>query len=495
MKKTITKAVAALLLILLAVIPVLTACNFGNNGSQGGENGSIKISYYKGGTGGEWIETIAAEFTKDTGIAVELDPDNSITVNARTQLQAGRDLSDIMFIQYTNWHEYVQQGWVEPMDDIYDGTFVATYGDTTITSAYNVAGSVSKIYTNSGKTENVTLYDMLVDDFNDYGKMSKTVNDEEHFWVMPWNSPCTSLVYNVDILKAAGWDNPPATEAELKQCIIDIQTKTGAVAFAWGGMEMKYWDFVTLTWWAQYEGVEKQHSFYDFESPEVFKQKGREEALGLWKELIVGADGSYINSIDKPMGRDHLNAEQQFAMGKAAFTISGTWLENEISDYISDDFNYKMMSVPMIDGAAATNSVLNTEAGSFACIPAGHDPEQVKKAKAFLAYMNRPEMIEKYTEVSGALRPFNYYPSNIPNISEYSKSVYKLYETSDRMWRYSDSPIFTYAGVSEWPYYGSTSLYGNMSGDENKSPADVCEVMYNYALKNWNTWKKTAGEE
>ena len=109
--------------------------------------------------------------------------------------------------------------------------------------------------------------------------------------------------------------------------------------------------------------------------------------------------------------------------------------------------------------------------------------------------MNQPEMIELYTEVSGALRPFNYYPSNIPNISEYSKSVYELYETSDRMWRYSDSPIFTYAGVSEWPYYGSTSLYGNMSGSVNKSPEEVCKVMYDYAVKNWRTWEKAAGEE
>ncbi len=494
MKNRIIRSIAILILMVLMVMPVLTACP-GGPSTPGGENGTIKISYYKGGTGAAWIEEIAKRFTEDTGIAVELDPDNMITVNARTTLQAGRNLSDIMFIQYTNWHEYVQQGWIEPMDDIYDGTFSATYGDTTITSKYNVTNTVSKLFTNSGATTDATLYDMLVDDFNDYGKMSKTVHDEEHFWVMPWNSPCTSLVYNVDILKQAGWDNPPATESELKQCIEDIKAKTDAVPFSWGGAEMKYWDFITLTWWAQYDGVDTQHSFYDFESADVFNQKGRVEALKLWKELIVGADGSFINSIDKPMSRDHLNAEQQFAMGKAAFTISGTWLENEIASILSDDFNYKMMSVPMIDGATATKSVLNTEAGSFACIPAGHSPEQVEKAKAFLAYMNQPEMIELYTEVSGALRPFNYYPSNIPNISEYSKSVYKLYETSDRMWRYSDSPIFTYAGVSEWPYYGATSLYGNLSGSANKTPEDVCKVMYDYAVKNWKNWEKTAGEE
>ena len=497
-----------LVLILLLSTFSLFSCDDTDDEMIGGENGKIKISYYKGGTGSAWIEAIAKAFALETGIAVELDDDNSITVNARTQLQAGRNLSDIMFVQYTNWREYVQQGWIASMDDLYDGTFSATYGNSTITSSYNIANTQSEIFTNSGNVENVTLYDMLVTDFRDYGRMAKTATDEKHFWVVPWSSPCVSFAYNVDILKEAGWNNPPATEAELKQCVSDVQAlkdskgKQKYVAFSWGGMEMKYWDFITLTWWAQYDGVDKQHSFYGFENPEVFKQQGRIEALKLWQELIVGTDGSWINSIDKPMGRDHLNAEQQFAKGLAAFTITGTWLENEISDYITDDFHYRMMSVPMIDGAfvdtengeTAPKKVLNTEAGSFACIPSGNSAEQIEKSKAFLAFMNRPENIELYTKVSGALRPFNYKPSKISNISDFSKSVFELYETSDRMWRYSESAIFTYANVSEWPYYGSTSLYGNLSGSELKTPEFVCEYMYGYAKKNWNTWLKTAGE-
>ena len=489
--------------VLLVLILLFSAVSLISCGETqiGGENGSIKISYYKGGTGSAWIEAIAEDFARETGIAVELDDDNNITVNARTQLQAGRNLSDLMFVQYTNWREYVQQGWITSMDDLYDGTFTATYGNSTITSSYNIQNTQSEIYTNSGATENVTLYDMLVSDFRDYGSMAKTASDDKHFWVVPWSSPCVSFAYNVDILKEAGWDNPPATEAELKQCVADVQALKDSkgnqkyVAFSWGGAEMKYWDFITLTWWAQYEGVDAQHSFYGFENPEVFKQQGRVEALKLWQELVVNpTDGSWINSINKPMGRDHLNAEQQFAKGLAAFTITGTWLENEISDYIPDNFNCRMMSVPMIDGAASTNKVLNTEAGSFACIPSGIDAGQIERAKAFLAFMNRPENIEKYTKVSGALRPFNYNPSKISGISEFSKSVFELYETSDRMWRYSDSAIFTYANVSEWPYYGSTSLYGNLSGSELKTPEFVCNYMYEYAKKNWNTWLKTAGE-
>ena len=461
--------------------------------SRVGVNGSISISYYKGGTGSAWIEEMAEAFEKDTGIAVNYEADNNITVNAKTLLEAGRNLPDIMFVQYTNWREYVQKGWLADMDDLYDGTFSYTVGDFTVTSSYSLDGTKSEFKTVDGATAgSATLYDILDGSFRDYGNMAKTVNDDSHFWVIPWTAPATGLAYNVDILAEAGWSEPPATETELKQCIADIKSKTDAAPFAWGGTEIKYWDFVVFTWWAQYQGVDEMRKYYDFESTDVFLQEGRSEALSLWQELVVDpATGDWINSIDKPMSLDHLEAEYEFAQDGAAFVITGAYLENEIADIIDEDFNFKMMAVPTIDEAKETGSVLNTEAGSFACIPAG--AENIEKAKAFLAYMNRPEQVENFTQASGIIRPFNYSPSKLDGSSEFSQSVFKLYEESTRMWRYSDSGIFTYAGVSEWPYYGSASLYGNLAGASKKEVSEVINTMYSYANKNWNSWKKAAG--
>ena len=94
--------------VLLVLILLFSAISLISCGEEqiGGENGSITISYYKGGTGSAWIEAIADAFARETGIAVELDDDNSITVNARTQLQAGRNLSDIMFIRSSRYGVY-----------------------------------------------------------------------------------------------------------------------------------------------------------------------------------------------------------------------------------------------------------------------------------------------------------------------------------------------------------------------------------------------------
>lgn len=91
--------------------------------SDAGINGTLKITYYKGGTGSEWLEELAAEFEEATKIKVELTADAKATENAKTLLESNRDLPDLMFILYTNWHEYVQKGWLADMDDLFDGTF------------------------------------------------------------------------------------------------------------------------------------------------------------------------------------------------------------------------------------------------------------------------------------------------------------------------------------------------------------------------------------
>ena len=488
MKSKIQKIMAIISVVLL-MFTFFAACSE----TRTGRNGSIEISYFKGGTGSEWIEALAAAFERDTGIYVDLIADNNITQNARTKLDSGRNLSDIMFVQLTNWREYVQKGWIAEMDDLYDGTFSYTVDGFTITSSYDLSGtSVYSNHSNTEGTEQVTLRDMILDEFKDYGYIGQTVTSEKHYYVVPWHSPCVGIAYNVSILNEAGWENPPATESELFECIEDIKALGKYSIFAWGGLEFNYWDFVTHTWWAQYEGVEAQRSFYDFESPEVFNQEGRTKALDLWQRLLVASDGSWQNSIPSAVGLDHMSAQNEFAKGNAAFVVTGAFLENEIEAILPENFNFRMMAVPMIDGAKNENRVLNTEAGTFACIPAGS--ENIEKAKAFLAYMNQPEWIENFTKYSGQMRPFNYKPSSIEGISEYTKSVCELFETSDLLMRVSDSAIFNYAGVKEWVLYSSTSLYTVLSGSDKIDAATACENMYNYAVSNWSTYLKQAGD-
>lgn len=478
------KWLMVILTFIISASVVLAAAGCANRNGAG-ENGTLKITYYKGGVGQEWIEDLAAAFEEATKIKVELTPDAKATENAKTLLEADRDLPDLMFILYTNWHEYVQKGWLADMDDLYDGTFSYTVNGTTFNSKYDVSGT--SVYSEDNKTSDLTLHDIMTSDFVEYGKMAPKRGEEEHYYVMPWTSPCTGFVYNVDLLASVGYNDPPKTEEELKDCCVKLVAK-GIAPFSWGGQEMGYWSFPVLTWWAQSSGVDTWKNFYQFESPEVFNDPGRTNALRLWQDLIVDpSNGSIINSIDKPMGRDHMAAQTQFVAGKAAMTPTGSWIETEVKEFAKPGFNMKMMPVPLISGAKSDEQILNTSAGDFACIP--KNAANIDAAKAFLAFMNRPEWVEKFTKTTGVPRPFNYKPSTLEGVSEFAKSCFDLFENSTLMYRVSNSPLYLYANVSEWPKYGD-NVYGNLMTETKKTPEWITNDMYEYAKKQWSTWEK-----
>lgn len=352
-KKLLTVGLA----LCLGVCTLFAGCD---RGGVTGANGTLKITYYKGGTGDEWIEEMAAEFEQLTDIKVELTADAKATENAKTLLESNRDLPDLMFILYTNWHEYVQKDWLADMDDLYDGTFSYEVNGIEITSQYDVGDT--SVYAESGETTGLTLMDTMDSGFVNYGKMAPKMGEEEHFYVMPWTSPCTGIVYNVDILESVGYSEPPATEAELKDLCEKLVAK-GIAPFSWGGQEMGYWSFPVLTWWAQYSGIETWENFYQFESPEVFNDEGRTQALRLWQDLLVDPDdGSVINSIDRPMGSDHMAAQTQFVAGNAAMTPTGSWIETEVGEFTKPGFRMKMMATPLIEGAKSDEQILNTSA-------------------------------------------------------------------------------------------------------------------------------------
>lgn len=493
MKRLLTVVVAAL----LSCCAVFGGCDTAKTRNPDiGKNGSIEILYYKGGTGSEWIEALAEAFEDETLIKVNLKDDTTATEQALTLLEANRNLPDLMFILYTNWQKYVQNDWLAPMDDLYDGTFSYEVNGVTITSEYATAGTT--VYTGNGETSGLTLKEIMVSDFVDYGLTAQKLGEEKHYWVMPWTAPCTGIVYNVKLLESVGYSEPPATEAELKDLCAKLTAK-GIAPFSWGGTEMGYWNFPVLGWWAQYSGVETWQNFYQFESEEVFLDQGRVEALRLWQDLLVDpATGNWINSISAPMGRDHMDAQTQFIKGEAAMTPTGSWIETEIKDFLRPDFEMKMMPLPAIEGAQTDEDgnpvqVLNVEAGDFALIP--KNAPNVEAAKAFLAFMNRPEWVEKFSATTGIPRPFNYKPSTLSGISDFKKSCFDLYENSVCMYRVSDSALYTYVGIREWPNYGPTSTYGNLAGANKKTPEEINQLMYDYVHKNWRTWMKSVGLE
>ena len=106
------KKILATMLILIVSLSLVACGNKkgDNRDPEIGKNGTLKITYYKGGTGSFWIEELAMAFENETKIKVELTDDAQATENALTLLESNRNLPDLMFILYTNWQKFVQKG-------------------------------------------------------------------------------------------------------------------------------------------------------------------------------------------------------------------------------------------------------------------------------------------------------------------------------------------------------------------------------------------------
>ena len=434
---------------------------FGDGGSSGGR---ISIAISSAGYGTDWIQNIMDEYTEATGVRFATLQTDPINGNLASQVANGNAATDIV-ITVGGMFRAQSNGMLEDLSGVYAAT---------------PEGESEPI---SEKT-NRSVYERLLTD--------------DGIYQMSWINGAASIIYNktyIDEIAArdandelgADWEeNLPRTTDELNEFARKIYA-AGGVPFICSP-NISYYDYLRLVWWAQYSGIETWENFYQFESPEVFNDEGRTQALRLWQDLLVDPDdGSVINSIDRPMGRDHMAAQTQFVSGNAAMTPTGSWIETEVGEFTKPGFRMKMMATPLIEGAKSDEQLLNTSAGDFACIPKNAD--NVDAAKAFLAFMNRPEWVERFTQLTGVPRAFNYKPSTIEETSEFAQSCFELFENSTLMYRVSNSPLYIYANVSEWPKYGD-NVYGNLMTEIKVTPEWIVNDMYEYAQKQWSTWEK-----
>ena len=91
----------------------------------------------------------------------------------------------------------------------------------------------------------------------------------------------------------------------------------------------------------------------------------------------------------------------------------------------------------------------NTEIGDLIFIP--QNAVHLDDAKKFLIYLNRHQNVLHATEKMFIARPFRYTPSEVENLTDFTKSVFSVYENPDavQIVRTANSNIFIYAGIKE----------------------------------------------
>ena len=123
---------------------------------------------------------------------------------------------------------------------------------------------------------------------------------------LPWTMAALTMVYNPEILSAAGWDEPPTTIAEFEQCMADIKAyDPEIIPYALSTKDTTCGaDFVPWLW-------TNGGQIWDEEGNVKLNEEAGVKTLDWYKDML---DKGYITM---DVGRSE--ARQMFAQGKVAF--------------------------------------------------------------------------------------------------------------------------------------------------------------------------------
>ena len=461
----------------------LVGCTTKTNAQQ------LTIMYFVGGFGDTWLKTAVSQFkAANPGVDVRLTPDDSLMTDAATYLQSGRNIPDIMMSQNLGWSDFVQNGYVESLEDVY----------------------------NTDVKPGVTLKDYIVPGFAGYPYMKRSYNSTtERPWVIPWSVLTTGIAYNPKILASttdgatgAKWTAPPATVNDLLQYCTDLN-KAKIVPFSWPGTGINWLEFPQYVWWAQAQGVTGNgidgkgnwSDFWDFASPNVYQQAGIAKSLDVLRSLIVDTKTqAWKNSIPDVDGKSTTDAERAFVTGQSAMIFGGGWLENEMRDFIPKGFTMKMMPTPLIDGAQinpATGkpyTINNADAGDVMFIPSA--AKNIPLAKKFLEFIDTEKQMLQFTENTGMMRPFQYNPLTLAPTykwTDYEKSTFDLFLNSDvNLYEYSKakSDIYNFIRPELFQEVTVTTALSNL---KTETGTQIMSDVYNKVAVQYPKWKQQLG--
>jgi N-acetylglucosamine transport system substrate-binding protein len=442
------------------------------------KSGVLSIGYYNGGYGTEWLDEIINNFTLETDIEVIYDDSTSILSTMEADLKNGSSY-DIYISHGIPFEKYAASGYLANLDDLYS----------------------------SNVTEGVTFEDRIIDSALAISKY------DGQYYKIPYTQGVGGIVYNKTMFEANGWTIPNTYAELIALCTTikesKVQSSDGdsyVAPFVWGGNGEEYmWDYIVNEWWAQLAGTDKINETIKYNSADVFNPDGNyaefKKAYTLWYDLIVK---DKTNSIKNVEGLNKISSQAAFKNGLAAMMPNAHWLYNEMSD-MNIPFEMSFMDTPTATGAI-NDTDYNYLVGFGDSMIVSAKSANLEKAKQFLLYLGRTENSAIFTEkTKGSFFAFDY-SNTVLNTGDmdskaitFMQSVKRKLDENVNFSLYSTSQIsyMTYNTVMTFPgnQYFYTSAYLNNSSliTGNVTPDAIFDYLYDYANKNWSTWKIVAG--
>ncbi len=302
-------------------------------------------------------------------------------------------------------------------------------------------------YISLGVFEDITEY---LEDWEDLehfysGPMASVQDADGNIYGLPNNSNCLAIACNMDILRAAGIENPPTTWEEfLEVCELTTNADEGVYGFAMSAISNEEGTFQYIPW-LYGAGAD----ITDVDSDEGV------EALTFLTDLV---EAGYMSKEVVNWGQG--DAYNAWIAGKAAMLESGTWQIASLDGDDADTVTFEYVYVAMPSNGDNQASVIGGE--NFG-VCAGS--EYVEECVEFLKSMMTAENNAAWCEIAGKIPVRD-------DAAEYAEFL----TTDERYKVFNDSMDFAVArGPHEsWPTISEaiyTAVQSSLLGE--KEPAEA----------------------
>lgn len=507
----------------LRKICTLSACIFASvaafSGCGAKENveGTVEISMLQAGYGVEFMENAIRDFNKIyPDVEIKLTPIVNLSSDTiEGELTSKDNGVDLYLSTYLPWQKYINgdgtSDYLEDLTEFFDEKPL-------------------------GEGENLSIREKMLPDY------LKQTELHSKNWVMNWANGPTGLIVNK---KALGDRRIPRTSNEMLEIFQQISAEEKAETdkkkkiypLIWPGEAWDYWRYVLNVWWAQYEGTDAYSRFWQLKdedgelSPSVYLQDGILQALEEL-ESILAYEYSYPGSAALP----HTDAQAQFMLNRAAFTVSGDWIESEMTHFKNQDIRLiktpvnsalgEKLGISETQLRAAVDAIDNNEEKPSDID--GETFEQIKTARAvqfnigyqhfmfipknsnakeetklFIRFLTSQASMEQTYVTSGMTLPyitagsdrFVLSESNFQKLTEYKKDLYEIEKTMNYISFDYTSPLRWKAGIQQ--FYGPANqpelIFSQQNENMRKSARQVWLDEYATVNGSWQSYLSTAG--
>lgn len=243
-----------------------------------------------------------------------------------------------------------------------------------------------------------------------------SVSYDEKVYGMPWLNDTKFLFYNKEMLKKAGFENPPSTWEELIEQAKVLKEKKIVeypLVWSWSQAEALVCDVSTLTGSFGGDLVDEQGN-PTVETPE------NEKALTFMVDSLE-------NGLSNPQSTQYLEEDVRgvFSSGKAAFALNWTYMYNLANDKNESSVAGQVGIVPVPGANQSTGESVNGGMGLAVTQGSKHADEAWK----YIEYLSSKEVQQKYAQNALPIWKSLYEDEKVvqtgPEVVEASKTQYE----------------------------------------------------------------------